>query len=47
MQDNRDGYSGGEDLGRQQMRYGTTDMAEWVGRTATDWENIDTERLTT
>ena len=40
MQDNRDGYSGGVDVGWQQMRCGTMDMAKCVVRTATDWENI-------
>ena len=47
MQDNRDGYSGGVDVGWQQMRFGTMDMAKCVVRTATDWENIYRERLPT
>ena len=45
IRDNRNGYGGGGDVGRQQMRCGTTEMAKWVGSTATDWENIDRERL--
>ena len=47
MQEKRDGYGGGVDAGRQQKRCGTTEMAKLVGRTATDWENIDRERLQT
>ena len=43
MQDNRDVYGGGGDVGRQQMRCGMTDMAKWLGRTATEWENISRE----
>ena len=42
-----DGYGGGGDAGQQQKRCGTTDMAKWVGRTATDQVIIDRERLTT
>ena len=38
MRDNRDGYDGVGYAGRQQKRCGTTEMAKWVGRTATDWE---------
>ena len=45
MQDNRDGYGGGGDVGGQKMRRGTTEMVKWVVRTATDWANIDRERL--
>ena len=45
MWENRYGYSGGGDMGRQHMRCGMTDMAKWVGRTVTDWANIDRERL--
>ena len=45
MQDNRDGYGGGGDVGWQQMRCGTTEMAKWVGRKATDWANINREKL--
>ena len=45
MRDNRDGYGGRGDVGQQQMICGTTDIAKWVGRTATEWENIDKERL--
>ena len=41
MQDKRDGYGGVGDVGRQQMICGTTKMVKWVGRMATDWENID------
>ena len=44
--DNRDGYGGRGDVGRQQKRYGTTKMAKWVGRTATEWANIDREKTT-
>ena len=47
MRDNRDEYGGGGGVGRQQVRCGTTEMAKWVGRTATDWENIDREQLPT
>ena len=43
MQDNRDGYVGGGDVARQQMRCGTTEMAKWVVRTVIDSENIDRE----
>ena len=43
MLDNRDGYGDGGDVGRQQKRYGTTEMEKWVGSTATDWGNIDRE----
>ena len=43
MQDNRDECEGRGDVGRQHMRCGTTDMAKWVGRTVTDWDNIDRE----
>ena len=45
MRDNRDGYGGGGDAGQQQKRCGTMDMDKWVGRTTTDWENIDRELL--
>ena len=41
MQDKRDGYGGGGDVGYQHMICGTTEMAKWVVRTAVDWENID------
>ena len=47
MRDNRDGYGGGGDAGQKQKRCGTTEMTKWVGRTATDWENIYRERLLT
>ena len=47
MRDNRDGYSSGGDVGRQYMRCGTTEMEKWVGRTATDWVNIDREKIPT
>ena len=49
MRDNRDGYGGRGDAGGQQKICGTTDMAKWVGRTATstDGENIDREQLPT
>ena len=43
MRDIRDRYGGGGDVGRQQMRCGTTEMAKWVGRTARNWANIDRE----
>ena len=36
MQDNRDGYGGGGDAGRQHRICATTEMAKWVGITATD-----------
>ena len=39
------GYGGRGDVGRQQMGYGKTEMAKWVGRTATEWANIDREQL--
>ena len=38
MRDNMDGYGGGGDAGQKQERGGTTEMAKWIGRTATDWE---------
>ena len=41
MKENRDGHGGEGDVGQQQMRCGTTDMEKWVGRTATNWANID------
>ena len=47
IRDNRDGYGGGGDTGRQQKRCGMTEMAKWVGRTVTDWANIDREPLPT
>ena len=47
IQDNRYGYGGGGDVGRQHMIYGTTEMAKWVVRMATEWANIDRERLPT
>ena len=47
MRDNRYGYGDGGDVGQQQIRCGTTEMAKWVGRMSTDWENIDRERLST
>ena len=47
MQDNRDGYVGGGDVARQQMRCGTTEMAKWVVKKAKDSENIYRERLPT
>ena len=43
MQNKRDGYDSGGDAGPQQMRCGTTEMAKWVVRTATDWANIKRE----
>ena len=45
MRDNRDIYGDGGDVRRKQMICGTTEMAKWIGRTNTDWENIDRERL--
>ena len=47
MRDNQDVYGGGGDVGRQHMICGTLEMTKWVGRTATDWENIDREKLPT
>ena len=47
MRDNRYLYGGGGDEGQQQKRYGTTEMAKWVGITATDWEHIDRGQLLT
>ena len=47
MRDNRDGYSGRGDVGRKQKICGTAEMSKWVGRTATDWTNIDREQLPT
>ena len=47
MRDRRDGYSGDRDAGWQQKRCGTAEMEKWVGITATDWENINRERLPT
>ena len=47
MRDSRYWYSGVGDAGRQQKRCGTTEITKWVGRTATDWANIDRERLAT
>ena len=47
MKDNRDGYGGGGDVGRKQMRCGTTDMAKWVVRTETYWANINRELMPT
>ena len=38
--DNMNQYGGGGDVGQQQKRCGMTEMAKWVGRMATDWENI-------
>ena len=38
MRDNRDGYGGGGDAGRQHNRCGITEMVKWVGRAATDRE---------
>ena len=46
MKENRDGYDGIGYAGRQHMICETAEMAKWVGRTATDWENIDREQLT-
>ena len=40
-------YNDREDAERQQKICGTTNMAKWVVRTVTDWENIDREQLTT
>ena len=47
MKDNKDGYGVGGDAGRQHKRRGTMEMAKWFERMATDWENIDRERLPT
>ena len=40
MRDNRNLYGGGGDAGLKQKRCGTTEMANWVGRTAMEWVNI-------
>ena len=45
MKDNRDEYGGGGDVVRQLKRCGMTDMVKWVGRSATDWANIDRDNL--
>ena len=47
MRYNRYGYEGRRDVGRQQMRCGTTEMVKLVGRTTTDCANIDREKLPT
>ena len=47
MRDGTEGYGGAGYEGRQQKRYGTTEMAKWVGRTATDRENINREQIPT
>ena len=47
MHDNRYGYGNGRDVGRKQMICRTMEMKKWVVRAATDWENIDRERLLT
>ena len=47
MQEKMNRYGGRGDVGQQQMRCGTTEMEKWVVRTATDWANIDRERLLT
>ena len=45
--DIRDVYGDGGDAGQQQKRCGTTEMAKWVGITATEWANIDRGQLPT
>ena len=47
MRDKRDGYGRVGDAWRQHNRSETMNMAKWVGITATDWKNIDTERMPT
>ena len=47
MQDNRDGYDGGGDVGRKHIICGTTEIAEWVVRTTTNWASTNTEQLPT
>ena len=47
MQDNRDGYGGRGDAGQQQKLCGMTEIAKWVGRTETDYVNIDRGQLPT
>ena len=47
MQDNRDGYVGGGNVVWQQLRCGTTETEKWVVMKATDWANIDREKLPT
>ena len=47
IQDNRGGYGGGEDAGRKQKICETTEMANRIGRTATDWANIDRKKIPT
>ena len=47
MKDSRYGYGGGGDVGRKQMRCGTTDMEKWVVRTDMDFSNIDRDQLLT
>ena len=45
MQENRYVYDVKVYVVWKQMRCGTTDMAKWVVRTATYWENIDRGKL--
>ena len=47
IRDNKDGYGGRGDTGRQQKICGTTEMTKWVGRTATEWKNLYRGRLPT
>ena len=41
FRETRDGYNGRGDVGRQQKKCGTTEMVKCVGRTATEWANIN------
>ena len=41
MRYKRDGSDGGGDERWQQKRCETTEMEKWVGRTMTDWANIN------
>ena len=47
MSDNIYEYDGGGDVGWQQNRCGMAEIKKWVGRTVTEWANIDRERLPT
>ena len=40
IQDYKDGYDGGGDVGEQKKIFGTTEMEKWVGRTGADWANM-------
>ena len=47
MRENRDGYDCGGDTGRQKKIFGIKEMAKWVRRTATEWENTNRGQLPT